>query len=201
MNSVSEDALLVVRSQEGDRAAFDDLIRRHERRAYQYAFRLTASSDEAADIVADAFVRIYHSLKNFKGSSAFTTWLYRIITNCYLDLRKRERIRRHESLDAMADSQGGMERLSEDPSSGPDELFERGERESAMQRALAKLQPYQQSMLVMYHVEALSYEEISEALDLPLGTVKSRLNRARLSLREHLAADAELFGQVESRTS
>jgi RNA polymerase sigma-70 factor (ECF subfamily) len=191
---MNDDDLLIELSQQGDRSAFDALIRKYEARAYQYAFRLTTNPDEASDIVADAFVRVYSALKNFRGQSSFGTWLYRILTNCYLDLRKRERTRRHESLEATLSVDGGeVQRQIEDEGEGPDLALERNAREEAVQAALGKMPEYQQAMLVMYHVETLTYEEISDALDLPIGTVKSRLNRARLALRDHLMQDVELF--------
>ncbi len=191
---MNDDALLIELSQQGDRNAFDALIRKYESRAYQYAYRLTTNQDEASDIVADAFVRVYNALKNFRGQSSFGTWLYRILTNCYLDLRKKERTRRHESLEATMNLEGGeVQRQFEDEADGPDEILERNAREAAVQSALGKMPEYQQAMLVMYHVEMLTYEEISDALDLPIGTVKSRLNRARLALRDHLVGDVELF--------
>ena len=194
MESLSDDALLIQLSQGGDRSAFDSLIRKYEARAYQYAYRLTSDQDEASDIVAEAFVRIYRALKNFRGQSSFGTWLYRILTNCYLDFRKREKSRRHESLDATVQVDGGeVQRQYVDESDGPAEIAERHARETAVRGALGSMPEYQQAMLVMYHVETLSYEEISEALDLPIGTVKSRLNRARLALRDHLAQEVELF--------
>lgn len=192
--SQTDDAVLIRRVQQGDRAAFNDLIAKHERRAYQFAYRLASNGDEASDIVADAFVRVFNALKNFKGNSAFTTWLYRIITNCYLDYQKRERTRSHESLDASLQTPGGeVVRQIEDPSMNPVDLAERSEREKALQRGLERLPEYQRTMLVMFHAEAMSYEQIAEVLDLPLGTVKSRLNRARLTLKESMGADMELF--------
>ncbi|MBS1706240.1 MAG: sigma-70 family RNA polymerase sigma factor [Armatimonadetes bacterium] len=188
-----DDQLLIARAQKGDRVAFDELIKKHERRAYQYAFRLTSSQEEAMDIVAEAFIRVYNALQNFRGQSAFTTWLYRIVTNCYLDLKKKDKSKSQVSLDAPTDFEGEMERQIEDPNLTPDEEVEKNERERLVQRAVAKLPDYQRAMLMMYHVEMLSYEEIAQSLDLPLGTVKSRLNRARLSLRELLTKDSELF--------
>jgi RNA polymerase sigma-70 factor (ECF subfamily) len=191
---MNDDILLIELSQGGDRVAFDTLIRKYEGKAYQYAYRLTSNQDEASDIVADAFVRVYSALKNFRGQSSFGTWLYRILTNCYLDQRKRERLRRHESLDATLNVDGTeVQRQFEDESDGPDVILERGAREDAVRAALERMPEYQQAMIVMYHVEMLSYEEISDALDLPIGTVKSRLNRARLALRENLNEHMELF--------
>lgn len=193
--SASDDLVLIDRAREGDRTAFDDLVSRYEKRAFQYAYRLTANTDEASDVVADAFVRVYNALKNFKGQSAFGTWLYRIITNCYLDAKKKEKNKQAVSLDSavVTDTGGEVERQFESDADGPDTLMERSERERLVQNALLKLPEYQRAMLIMYHVQNLAYEEIAEALDLPIGTVKSRMNRARLSLRELLNKDMELF--------
>lgn len=188
------DNILIEKAQRGDRGALNELIRKHQDRAYQYAFRLTRNPDIAADVVADAFVRINNALKNFKGNAAFTTWLYRIITNCYLDQRKREKGKGNVSLDSgFQQDDEDITREIEDPGRTPDELVERNQREALLHRALAQLPEFQKSMIVMYHAEQLSYEEIAESLDLPIGTVKSRLNRARISLREILAQDEELF--------
>ena len=188
------DNILMEKAQRGDRGALNELIRKHQERAYQYAFRLTRNPDVAADVVADAFVRINNALKNFKGNAAFTTWLYRIITNCYLDQRKREKGKSNVSLDSSSQQDDeDVTREIEDTGRTPDELVERNQREELLHKALALLPEFQKSMIVMYHAEQLSYEEIAEALDLPIGTVKSRLNRARISLREILAQDEELF--------
>lgn len=188
------DLQLIERVQQGDKSSFDALMRRHKKKAYQYAYRLTQNQDDACDIVADAFVRVNSALKNFRGQSAFGTWLYRIITNCALDFKKKDKSGRNVSIEAPSYS-GGQEiqRQFEDEGPGPDEIAERNAREVSVQTALAKMPDYQQAMLVMYHVENLSYEEIADALDLPLGTVKSRLNRARLALRDLLTKDEELF--------
>jgi len=189
-----DDQLLITRAQQGDRTALSALVRKYEVRAYQYAFRLTRNPEEASDIVAEGFVRVNNAIRNFKGNAAFTTWLYRILTNCFLDLRKKERNRQTSSLDSLVQTaEGEMERQIEDPAMGPDLEAERHARERTVQRAVARLPDFQRALIVMYHSEMKSYEEISEALDLPIGTVKSRLNRARLSLREMLLKDEELF--------
>lgn len=189
-----DDQILIERWQKGDRSAFNALIRAHEARAYQYAFRLTRDADAAADVVAEAFVRVLNALPNFKSQSTFSTWMYRIVTNCFLDLRKKERLRKAASLDTLLQTdEGEMARQVVDPGETPDEIAERDARETEMERALSLLPEYQRAMIIMYHAEMLSYEEISAALDLPIGTVKSRLNRARLSLREILVREGELF--------
>ncbi len=189
-----DDELLIRRAQGGDRSAFDALIAKHSTRAYQYAFRLTRNPEEASDVVAEGFVRVYNAIQNFKGQSAFTTWLYRIMTNCFLDIRKKEKSRQAISIEsALVTSEGDVEMQIEDEGASPHEATERSEREVRFEKAVAKLPEYQRSMIVMYHGEMMSYEEIAAALDLPIGTVKSRLNRARLTLRDMLQKDAELF--------
>jgi RNA polymerase sigma-70 factor, ECF subfamily len=189
-----EDDFLIKRAQEGDQGSLNSLIRKHEVRAYHYAYRLTRNPEEAADIVAEGFLRVFNALGNFKGQSAFTTWLYRILTNCFLDIRKRERSRPSVSLEStLQTSEGEVERQVEDPRPTPDLRLERDERERGVEQAVAMLPEYQRAMIVMYHAEDMSYEEIAAALDLPIGTVKSRLNRARLNLRELLVKDEELF--------
>jgi RNA polymerase sigma-70 factor, ECF subfamily len=189
-----DDDLLIERSKSGDRSAFDALVRKYEARAYQYAFRLTRNPEEAGDVVAEGFVRVYNALKHFKSQAAFTTWLYRIMTNCFLDMRKKDRHRGATSLDLMIQAADGeVERQVEDPAPSPHEQTEVKERDHGVESAIGQLPEYQRAMIVMYHAEMLTYEEIAAALDLPLGTVKSRLNRARLNLRDLLAKDEELF--------
>ncbi len=189
-----DDEILIERAQKGDESAFDTLVRKHEARAYQYAYRLTRNAEEAADVVSEAFVRAFNALQNFKGQSAFTTWLYRILTNCFLDVRKRDRNRPTVPLESpFRTDEGELERQVADTADTPHEEAERSERERRIEAAVATLPEYQRAMIVMYHGEMMSYEDIAAALDLPIGTVKSRLNRARLSLREILKKNEELF--------
>lgn len=189
-----DDALLISRAQAGDRSAFNALVSKHEARAYQFAYRLTHDSDEASDVVSETFLRVFNALHNFKAQASFITWLYRIMTNCFLDRKKRDKSKRLVSLDsAMETDSGELQQQFESPDRTPYEEAERDQMGVTMERALAKLPDYQRAMIVMYHAEMMSYEEIASALDLPCGTVKSRLNRARLSLRQFLVRDEELF--------
>lgn len=188
------DTVLIEKIKGGDQYALNELIRKHQDRAYVYAFRLTRNAEEASDVVADSFVRVNNSIRNFKGNSAFTTWLYRIVTNCYLDIKKKDKSRFQVSIDSgMQHDDEEVTREFEDTGRKTDEMVERNQREHLLQKALNQLPEFQKSMIVMFHAEQLSYEEIAEALDLPLGTVKSRLNRARISLKEILMENEELF--------
>ena len=165
-----DDLVLIRRAQDGDRTAFNELIVRHEAKAFQYAFRLTRNVDDASDIAVEAFVRAFGAVRHFKGQSAFSTWIYRIVTNCFLDHRKRDRSRILVSLDAPTQNADSDLRMQiEDDAPTPFERSATSDRETKMQAAVAKLPEYQRAMIVMYHAEMMSYEEISEALDLPIG--------------------------------
>jgi RNA polymerase sigma-70 factor (ECF subfamily) len=193
-NPEPQDAVLIERAKRGDRHAFDDLVAKYQTRVYQFAYRLSGDAETASDLTAEAFVRVYTNLHRFRFDSKFTTWVFRIVTNCFLDLRKREQVRKHESLEELlttADSEMKKQFGSEDES--PLEIAERGERGKALEAAIHRLPEYQRAMIVMYHIEMLSYEEIAQTLDMPIGTVKSRLNRARLALKQVLDPMQELF--------
>jgi RNA polymerase sigma-70 factor (ECF subfamily) len=190
----AEDQAIISRYQGGVTDAFNDLVTRHRQRAYQYASRLTKNPDEAADIVAETLIRVYRSLESFKGESSFTTWLYRIEKNCFLDIRKRAKSRPCLSLDDFShthDTYTAMDILDESESAH--EAVEKRERLTTIQNALKLLPAHQSRIILMYHANAMSYEDIAETLSLPIGTVKSRLNRARLSLRQALQPKRRLF--------
>jgi RNA polymerase sigma-70 factor (ECF subfamily) len=197
LTTTIDDSILIARFQRGDQSAIETLIQRHQARAYQYAYRLTRSADEAADVVSEAFVRVFRAISSFKGESAFSTWLHRIITNCFLDRRKKASARPTVSLESTLNVGGSeMERQFEDHAPTPHQEAERFERGSRLDRAIGKLPEYQRAIIVMYHVEMLSYEEIAATLKLPMGTVKSRLNRARLAMRELLCEEQEIFAYL-----
>ena len=194
---VNRDAVLIDRAAQGERAALDELVCRYQERAYQYAFRLTRNTDDAADLVADAFVRVARSIDSFHGHSAFSTWLYRIITNCFFDIRKREARRPTTSLDLLVQTEDS-ERGRDFPGEGVNvvDYIDRGMKAEILAKAIDRLPSSYRTMIVMYHCENLGYEEIAEALAVPIGTVKSRLNRARISLRDRLAGKVELLTAV-----
>jgi RNA polymerase sigma-70 factor (ECF subfamily) len=188
------DKLLIDRCKRGDRDAFDTLVRTYEKRVYNLAYRLSGSYDEASDISVDAFLRVFQALKLFRGEANFSTWLFRIVTNVYLDRRKRTRNKQHLSLEEYIElDENSVARQVEDPGPTPDVIAEGHERTNMLQQAIAALPDYQRTMIVLYHTEGLAYDEIAEVLSLPIGTVKSRLNRARLTLREKLEPLKELF--------
>jgi RNA polymerase sigma-70 factor (ECF subfamily) len=190
-----EEKLLIDRCKRGDPAAFNDLLLKYERQVFNLAFRLTGNYDDANDVASDTFVRIYNSIGKFRGDSAFSTWLYRIVTNVYLDARKRRLAHRNISLEEYLEmEEGALPRQIEDTSPGPQAQAEEKEQRDMLQEVINELPEFQRIIIVLYHIQELPYEEIAEILNMPLGTVKSRLNRARRALRERLIAQRELFG-------
>lgn len=191
----NDERLLIERCKRGEHDAFDQLVRTYEKRVYNLAYRLSGHYDEANDISVDAFLRVFQALKLFRGEANFSTWLFRIVTNVYLDRRKRSRNKQHLSLQEYIElEENTVSRQIEDPSPTPGVVAEQNERSELLQDAIVALPYDQRTMIVLYHTEGLSYEEIAAVLELPIGTVKSRLNRARLKLREKLEPLKELFG-------
>src|SRR5690349_6727865 len=121
--AMPNDIVLIERCQRGDHWAFDILVERHQARAYQYALKLTKHAEEAKDVVSEAFIRVFRAINQFRSNSAFTTWLYRILRNCFLDMRKRKGLRIVASLDAARETDDGEVQLQViDPSYTPEEL-------------------------------------------------------------------------------
>jgi RNA polymerase sigma-70 factor (ECF subfamily) len=187
---------LVERAKRGDFGAFDALVRRYERQAFNFALKMTGNRDDAADVTQEAFLRVFNFIESFRGESSFSTWMYRVLMNTFLDLKKRHRIDKktvyleeHRSTDGEL-----LAKDIEDTRATPEEVAVEHERQRAFLEAILSLPDYQRALVVMYHSEGMSYEQIAEVTRLPLGTVKSRMNRARLALREKLAQKKELFG-------
>ena len=202
MATPDEERRWVEQSRRGDSAAFDRLVRSYERTVYTTARRLTGSADDAAVIAQDAFLRAWNNLKSFRGDAKFSTWMHRIVTNAFLDDRKKRRARPTRSLDSGLDGDETSEAMQvADSAPGPEALAEGDERQRALDAAIRSLPEAQRVLVVLYHHQGLAYEDIAEATGLPLGTVKSRLNRARLTLRERLSQSAELFVEAGRRTS
>jgi len=190
----AEERVIIERCKRGDLAAFNDLVRKYEKQVYNFAYRLTGNYDDANDIAQEAFLRVYNAIGSFRGDASFSTWLFRITTNVFLDERKRARAHPHASLDEYVDlDESSVTRQIEDPSPTPDLVTEGRERAEILQDAIRSLPEYQRAVVTLYHSQQKSYEEIAEIMEQPIGTVKSRLNRARLALKEKLTPLRELF--------
>jgi RNA polymerase sigma-70 factor (ECF subfamily) len=192
--SAHDENIVIERCKKGDLSAFDELVRRYEKPVYNFAYRMAGNYDDASDIASEALIKVFNAIGSFRGEASFTTWLYRIVTNVYLDHRKRRRGRGDVSLDEYLElDEGSVPRQVVDTAPTPSEEFEIRARNDALMRAVGELPEYQRMMVLLFHGQGLSYEEIAEIMSLPIGTVKSRLNRARLALREILKPTLELF--------
>ena len=184
------DAMDVSRFQEGDEVAFEELVRRREREVYQVAYRLLGDREDAQEAVQEAFLIAFRSLKGFRGDAAFRTWLVGITINvCRNRAAKAEEKVRRRSLPAdpaPADGETPGPLPLRDPAPGPDQRLLGDELRRALDRALALLAPEHREIVVLREVQGMEYEELAAALGCPVGTVKSRLCRARQALREVL---------------
>lgn len=180
---------LVKRTLQGDTRAFEELVQQYESKIYALTYRYMGNEDDAYDMAQEAFIKAYRSLRSFKGHSSFGTWLYRVTTNVCLDeLRRRKRRIVPLSLDEPLAIREGDEVEKEIPDNTPtaDILYEQKEFSQYIQDLLDQLKPDHKTAIVLRDVLDLSYEEISEVLNCSIGTVKSRISRARETLRKKI---------------
>lgn len=175
------DSELVQATLGGDKGAFGCLVERYQDRVFNTLVRVLGSRDDARDVVQDAFVQAFVKLESFRGDAKFYTWLYRIAMNLALSHRRRRRPT--DSLDVVKEN-AGEEPVAQQPSAAQD-LIER-ERAEQLQRALLQLSDDHRQVLVLRELEGCDYETIGEILEMPVGTVRSRLFRARIQLKEQL---------------
>jgi RNA polymerase sigma-70 factor (ECF subfamily) len=178
-----DDRRLIAECRAGRTAAFGELVRRYQNRLFNAVHRILDSPEDAADVVQDAFLNAYQSLNSFKGDSEFFTWLYRIAFNAAISLqRKRKTVL---SFDGLSDEKTAH---PVDPSeyTRPGATLERSEGDALVLAALGRLSPEHRAILILKDLEEQKYEDIAAILDIPIGTVRSRLHRARLELRDLL---------------
>ncbi len=195
-----EEAALIARCQQGDARAFDTLVNLHAPRVFNLAYRILGSRTDAEDAAQEAFLRAFSALGRFRQGAAFSTWLHRITLNICLDELKRRRARPQPITSLPppgADDDPNLEELASVGSAqeDPQEILQRRAAQAEVEQALASLPPDQKALVVMCDVEGFSYEEAAAALNTGLGTVKSRLHRARRRLRQLLAPQVELKGK------
>jgi RNA polymerase sigma-70 factor (ECF subfamily) len=177
-----DDGQLIRAACQGDSAAFGGLVRKYQARLCTALTHVCGSLDDAEDVAQEAFVQAYVKLRTFAGGSAFYTWLYRIAVNAAISRRRRRR----EQTALSPRDEVGLEPL--DDGERADERLLREERAVHVQRALGRLSDEHRTILVLREIEDCDYDEIAQILELPVGTVRSRLHRARLQLKEQLDA-------------
>jgi RNA polymerase sigma-70 factor (ECF subfamily) len=191
IREAEEDRGLIAKAQQGDRAAFRQLVERHQRRAFAIALSLVRDENDARELVQDAFLRVHKGLATFQGGSSFFTWLYRIITNLSIDLIRKPGRQLADIDEQRFESEEGQEAefplLSKVDGSDPVDVVRRQEIAGRLQAALDALPPYHRGVIVMREIEGLSYEEMASAMGVSKGTIMSRLFHARQKLQKALA--------------
>ncbi len=178
---MSDDANLIAETLAGQTAAFGKLVEKYQDRLFNTLVHLTGNAEDARDMAQEAFVQAFIKLDSFRGSSAFYTWLYRIGFNISAGMRRKHRPL--SSIDCNGEC-NGMDPA--DNGNGPLEIVEQNERCRQVRHAIGQLSDEHRRVLVLREFEGFDYDTIAEVLDLPVGTVRSRLHRARLQMRELL---------------
>jgi RNA polymerase sigma-70 factor (ECF subfamily) len=178
---VKDDAQLIDEAVGGDSAAFGQLVTRYQDRLYNSLVHVVGSADTAQDVAQDAFVQAYVKLETFERASGFYTWLYRIAFNLAIS-----RLRREKPAVSVEHAREVLGHEPLDRAAPPGARLEQEERACQVQAALAALSQEHRAILVLREVDGCAYEQIAEILEMPIGTIRSRLHRARLQLRDEL---------------
>lgn len=190
-----DESYLIARCKAGDEAAFEALVHLHEKRVYTLCRRMCRNEDDALEAAQDTFLAVWRGIGSFRADAAFSTWLYRLASNACLDILRREK--KHGGDISLDDAEARLD--PQDPAPPPEESVLRAEARRIVREALYTLPDDHRAILLLREAEQLSYAEIAEITGLELGTVKSRISRARLALRERLAADGNFFGGIPSK--
>ena len=186
--------LLIKRSQKGDAAAFEELALAYQQRVYNIALRVLNQAEDAADVTQEVLLKVYRSLPKFRGEAAFSTWIYRITINACRDMLRHSYKQKEGLLDfGESNDDEDNRRDIADYSGMPEEVLVEQETERYLQALIAGLTPKYRLAITLRELSGLGYQEIAATLNISLGTVKSRLNRARQCLREQILRDAEQY--------
>ncbi|MGC9316958.1 MAG: RNA polymerase sigma factor [Armatimonadota bacterium] len=190
--NLSEEELIRA-ARAGDDEAFDLLVEAHYRSVYNTAYRMLGRPSAASDATQTTFLRVYEALDSFRGDASLSTWLYRITMNVCLDELRRRKNEPLSLTDEDDDGEPAGQRDLPDEAAEPAQTAEQRELQKLVHEAIARLPEDLRTVIVLYDIRGLSYREIAEVLEIPLGTVKSRLNRARGALKDEMAEHLELF--------
>lgn len=186
MTDGSADNAIIERVLKGEVEAYGTLVRKYQDRIYSVVANYVSNPDDATDIAQDTFVKAYMKLPSFDSSSAFYTWLYRIAVNTAIDFLRRRKSKPVDSLDDERFTIAGFEPASRDPQSNPERVAVVDEQRRALRDSIGHLSNKLRTVLILHDVEGLSQEDVAQILKIPVGTVKSRISRARAELRNLL---------------
>ena len=187
-----QEAAIVRKVLGGDANAFETLVLEYEKNVYNIALRMTGNSEDAADMTQEAFIKAYNSLQSFRGDSKFSVWLYRIVSNVCLDFLRSKNRRPTVSLSVEDDDGEDAQLDVADESQSPELPLDRKLTRDSVRRGLDSLPPDYRQILLLREIQGLSYDEIAQALSLEVGTVKSRIFRARKRLCTFLIDDGNI---------
>lgn len=189
---------LITRSQNGDIDAFEELVAKYERKVFAIAYRFMGNPEDANDLTQEAFLKAYQSIKGFRQEASFSTWIARIVSNVCRDQLRKVKKTNESSLDEdVWLEEGTVKKQLKDDRPTPEEQYERKELKKYLQGLINNLNPEYKMVVVLRDIQGYSYEEIAQMLDCSLGTVKSRLNRARKALRDQINSDGQGRGGRE----
>ena len=194
----SEEMEIIRSVLDGDVNAFEKLVLENQRQVYNLALKMTGSEEDAFDISQDAFLRAYSSLDKFRGDSKFSVWLYRLTSNICIDFLRSRRRKGSASLTYLNDEDEEQDFEIPDARFSPETVFEQQQLRRSVSEALDALPTDYREILVLREINGLSYEEIAEVLGVELGTVKSRIFRARKKMCAILMADGNLSDLLPS---
>jgi len=180
--TVQDDTQLVKASQQGDQDAFASLVQRHQHRVFNLVLRMLQDDEEAGEITQDAFFAAWQGLPSFRGEARFATWLYRIAYNCAL--KQLERRKRERSLQVAMEAEQILEKLNKEKQA--EDILELRARQAIVREQLEKLPAKYRSVLILRHLQEMTYEEMADILSMPIGTIKTHLFRARHLLKDRL---------------
>jgi RNA polymerase sigma-70 factor (ECF subfamily) len=181
---------MISRCQQGDQKALKEIFEKYHKKVYRIAYGVVRQREEALDVVQEVFIKLFRSIKNFKGRSHFYTYLYRMVMNTAIDHKRKAAKQFMSSLD----EEGSFE-PSDEPERGPEKLLLQKELEERVKLAMDKLPAEQKAALIFRDVEGLSYQEMAEAMGCSIGTVMSRLHYGRKRMQESLKDYVKLPGQ------
>ena len=190
MADSSEITILIQKAQKGDTNAFGTLVASYEKFIFNVACKMFSNSEDASDIAQEALIKAYKNIDKFDFNSSFSTWLYRITVNACIDEMRRRKGRESISIDA-EDEESGLAVQIEDTSLGAEERVIQNETVSEVRTAIDKLSEEHKTVIILRDLQDMTYEQVAQTLDLSIGTVKSRLARARKSLKDIILKDRE----------
>lgn len=194
-----EEDELISRVQKGDKTSFEKLVLENQKKVYNLALRMVGNEEDALDMSQEAFIKAYNSIALFRGDSRFSVWLYRLTTNVCLDFLRAEGRKAHNSLSYISEENEEKEIEIPDDRFSPENVVEKTELREAVNRGLLSLPKDYRAVLLLREIDGLSYEEIADALSLEVGTVKSRIFRARKRLCSILVADGNFLPDPSSK--